>query len=444
MTSSAANVTLQISALQHQLDALMQQLTALKGTRNVAEASAMKHFVPASSTNCYGVQPCLHSTAASRIDAGCAEAVWAGTLGKGHWVRENASDGSSYLRPLPPSTKRMPPWSFHPFIGKQCDLTNVWKLSELNTERVRDAEEAHWHQRLRGIKDAMWLSIGSSIDHQALKETCSAFGMDRSVLDASAEQSRLPSYLQHEQGNPWPSVLLISWCWIASLNLTIAHVSSQGIATTALQRNESLQPIRFGEIGAQLARLGVHGGTPTFLSFGGIEWDFKHWRCLFPRNDDDWREPVRMLQMQAAAARAAWPSLRAIFVRTMFKPTSGIFDCECCAHERDFEHYNDLLRQNARGAQQPARSSTFAPHSESQQGNGVWLQPAESSSSTSPCERIHTLDLQRMMLCNETVGTCSSQTGWTVDGLHPSKPVLLGFISLALQIIADWGALCRG
>lgn len=54
------------------------------------------------------------------------------------------------------------------------------------------------------------------------------------------------------------------------------------------------------------------------------------------------------------------------------------------------------------------------------------------------------LDMQRMMLCNDSVGTCSSRTGWTEDGLHVSRPVNLQYVSLLANTAADLGERCRG
>ena len=59
------------------------------------------------------------------------------------------------------------------------------------------------------------------------------------------------------------------------------------------------------------------------------------------------------------------------------------------------------------------------------------------------CAGIHVLDMQRMMLCNNSVGSCSSRTGWSVDGLHPSRAVNLQYVSLAVNTAADLGERCR-
>ena len=465
-----------------------------------AEPSARStRFVPVPSTDCYGVLPCVHSTPTSRISAGCTEAVWEGTFGSvANGTTLAASGGgvaSRYVsdrRPLPPPPDRIPPEAFQPAIGAQCDLVDIWTLSKLHKGHVKDAVEAAWHKRLRGVKNGLWLSVGSSIDHAALKEACAAFGQEKSVLDADAEPSKLPWEMQHEKGNPWPSVLLVSWCYVRSLNLTLAHVVAQGIATTALQTNASLQRLRFAEIGAQLQRIPSspfgatrhepsHGGSyahsgshahassiprsPTFVSFGGIEWDFRNWHCDYPRPTCafEWREPISTLEMQAAAVRRAWPTVRAVFVRTVFKPTTGGFGCDCCAREAAFLHYNELLRRNARGpirggldvstpdeardVEALLRGSDGGRDDGRDGASGAAVlrtldEPGGRSTQDEPCNRIHVLDLQRMMLCNESVGSCSSHTGWTVDGIHPSRPVVLGYVALALQVMADWGSAC--
>ena len=404
-------------------------------------------FVPLSAANCHGVKPCLHTSADERVRAGCLHTVWDGHFG----AREATAsvtevaliDGRnvSYQRPLPPrlTQARLDPKTrtsnayvpFHPSVGDDaCDLSSVWSVSRLHPGYVTDATEAHWYQRLRGVRDALWLSLGSSVDHYAMKETCAGFGAARATMQAD------PSLAY-----PFPAVLMVDTCRIASLNLTLASISAHGMATEETQRNVSLQPLRFAEIEAQLAKAGWHGG-PTFLSFGGMEWDFKTWRCAYPQTAAEWREPLRVLRMQTAAARTAWrASLRGVFVRTMFAPTYGTFGCACCAKEAQFWHYNDLLRGGVRAAlhNQMLEVNAVGARSDGDQPGGSG---SRSAAAAGTCERIHVLDLQRMMLCNNSVGSCSSRTGWSNDGLHPTRLVLLGYVSLSLQLMADVGSVC--
>ena len=41
-------------------------------------------------------------------------------------------------------------------------------------------------------------------------------------------------------------------------------------------------------------------------------------------------------------------------------------------------------------------------------------------------------------------GTCSSRSGWTGDGLHPTRAVLLQYMSVAMNLAADLGEHCNG
>lgn len=128
--------------------------------------------MPLAATNCFGVKPCMHSTATERINAGCLDAVWEGTYGDKPTRYKLETIGPphnlSYYKPIAPSYTE----KFHPAIGEQCDLTDFWAPNRGG--HVTDATEAHWHQRLRGVKNSLLLSIGSSIDHGAMKEVRAA------------------------------------------------------------------------------------------------------------------------------------------------------------------------------------------------------------------------------------------------------------------------------
>ena len=269
-----------IERLQAEILALREQLasrSAAEGDQvaadiNQAVKAESSGFVPVAATNCYGVKPCLHSTASDRIAAGCLEAIWEGHYGSDparyeqEWNMEhmpgNKTVNRTFLRPLAPR----PSETFRPSIGDQCDLTDAWSV--LANAHVTDATEAHWNQRLRGVKHSVWLSVGSSIDHDAMKETCGMFAAPRLAIEA-------PPSIAYPLVDERPT-LLVDWCYIARLNLTFAFVAANGLSTTWLQRNASLQQDRFREIGKQLqeTRPPWRGG-PIFLLFGGMEWDFK-------------------------------------------------------------------------------------------------------------------------------------------------------------------------
>ena len=428
-----------IQRLQAEILALREQLatkSAAEGDQVAADIrQAVKAessgFVPVEATNCYGVKPCLHSTASDRIAAGCLEAIWEGTYGSDptryqqEWFTEhlpgNKTANRTYFRPLAPRSSE----TFRPSIGDQCDLTDAWSVQ--SSSHVTDATEAHWNQRLRGVKHSVWLSVGSSIDHDAMKDTCGAFGAPRVTTEA-APSVAYPIIAER------PTLLLDS-CYVARLNLTFAFVASNGLSTTWLSRNASLQQDRFREIGKQLQQTTPPWrGGPIFLLFGGMEWDFKNWRCAYPKSRAEWRLPLSLLHMQAHHARLVWPtSLRAVFSRTMFTPTYGQFGCPCCANESHFHHYNHLLRQAASPDVSAAYFRSAVDQSED-------LSFAAGRAAT--CTPMHVLDMQRMMLCNNTVGSCSGRSGWSVDGLHPVRHVLLQYMSLAMNLAADLGEYC--
>ena len=396
-------------------------------------AMTSSQFTPVPSTNCFGVKPCLHSTAADRLAAGCLDAVWDGTYGSGTKYKHVTLGNLSFEQPVAPTELER----FHPRVGDVCDLSDIWQVSNLHRGHVKDAVEAHWHMRLRGLRDALWLSIGSSIDHGWIKVMCEGFGAPRTTSDPQPPTKAYPA----------PG-LLIDYCHVQQLNLTFAHTNGGGIATTQTQSNEALQPERFAEIDSAVRKhvfkdaTGLTRAQPTFLSFGGMEWDFKNWRCQYPKTQAEWRAPVATLKMQVEHARRQWPTIRVVFSRTMFQPTYGTFGCACCAVEAHFWHYNHLLRN--RELNWPGGAGTGnAARREGSGGVRSAAQGAGGSSNDGVCAGIHVLDMQRMMLCNNSVGSCSSRTGWSVDGLHPSRAVLLQYVSLTMNTAADLGEHCR-
>lgn len=268
-----------IAALEAEVAALKKRVRdaddelAIVDVRASAEAATHSRFVPVAATDCYGVKPCLHSTPADRIAAGCLHGIWEGTYGTSgtHYKHEiistrNGTLNITYDRPIAPIE-----WQrYKPAMGEQCDLADVWALSRFNAGRhVTDATEKHWHQRLKGLRHSLWLFLGSSIDHGGMKVACDGFGAPRT-------QTVEGNFGMPSLAYPPPSGLTVSYCHILQLNLTLAYVGGHGICTTAVHYNASLQPLRFREIAAQL-RLMNPGwyGSPSIITFGGIEWDFK-------------------------------------------------------------------------------------------------------------------------------------------------------------------------
>ena len=137
------------------------------------------------------------------------------------------------MRPVAPpfSVRRWPDGKaqFYPAIGDQCDLADVWALSKLHPDRVKQAVEAHWNMRLRGVKNSLWLFLGSSIDLDGLKQTCLAFGETYITLESP------PTKI-------FPRPGLISYhCRVPPLNLTLVAVALNAMTSAKTQQEESLQ-----------------------------------------------------------------------------------------------------------------------------------------------------------------------------------------------------------
>ena len=160
-----ARLESEISSLRAQLDSRPLDSAAL------AKESMAAQFTPTAATNCYGAKPCLHTSANERLAAGCLEAVWEGQYGKPRKRRRRktksgVSGNRSFQQPIAPPRELEP---FFPRVGDMCDLADLWAVSPLHRGHIKDAVEAHWHTRLRGLRNALWLSIGSSIDHSWIK-----------------------------------------------------------------------------------------------------------------------------------------------------------------------------------------------------------------------------------------------------------------------------------
>jgi len=170
----------QVARLNAEIAALRAQLASRSAVTEVDQiaadirtaVAAESKFVPLAATNCFGVKPCMHSTAADRVGAGCHDAVWEGHFGERptQYTLEvlGPPHNISYHKPVAPKVGE----KFHPDVGDVCDLTDVWVVNRGG--HVTDQTEAHWNQRLRGVKNSLWLNIGSSIDHGAMKEVRTA------------------------------------------------------------------------------------------------------------------------------------------------------------------------------------------------------------------------------------------------------------------------------
>ena len=176
-------------------------------------SSSSKYVPHVSPSNCYGTKPCLHTSASERLAMGCLESIWEGTFG-GHvtYIHEKIPNTNiEYDRTVAPIHT-----SIERFVPKaggvdKCDLSDVFQLSKYNPDKhVKDAVEQHFHRRLKGLKNSVWLLSGSSIDHDFLKESCLAYGMQRTTLG--------PYF---GTAFPAPQGMMVDFCWLQPLNLTL-------------------------------------------------------------------------------------------------------------------------------------------------------------------------------------------------------------------------------
>ena len=121
------------------------------------------------------------------------------------------SGNRSFQQPIAP---REPDSRLFPRVGDMCDLADLWAVSPLHRGHTKDAVEAHWHTRLRRLRNALWLSIGSSIDHNWIKVLCEGFGATHMTSDAAPPSETYPR----------PG-LLVNYCHVKQLNLTLAHTA---------------------------------------------------------------------------------------------------------------------------------------------------------------------------------------------------------------------------
>ena len=126
-----------INRLEAEIVALRQKLESRPmDTQELAkEAMTSSQFTPVPSTNCFGVKPCLHSTAADRLAAGCLDAVWDGTYGSGTKYKHVTLGNLSFEQPVAPTELER----FHPRVGDVCDLSDIWQVSNLHRGHVKDA-----------------------------------------------------------------------------------------------------------------------------------------------------------------------------------------------------------------------------------------------------------------------------------------------------------------
>lgn len=335
-------------------------------------------FKPLADEPCFGQKPCLHTTASERIESGCANSVW-----KGAWQNEQVA---SHQKTVVMGKKTMATHlgvsnRFEPASSLECDIADLLLLSpSAEVEKsLTDAKLRHLLTRLQGLRNKLWLTVGTSVDHRVTHH-CPLIAGTRPRDIRSGDD------------------VMMEFCVLERLNFTIMYTFRDGFSTTVSSRNATLQQARFSLLKQCLQANGWPHG-PDFLTLAGVEWDFKHW--FDAKADPDFEAVFPAIHMQSDIARRQWPSLSGLFLRTQYSSNKYLFD------QVQVECYNQILHHF-----QDTTKKYF------------------------PCGSIFVADMALLMRHNG-----SAHSGWT-DGLHPAAWVTLQYISMSANVLSDLGELC--
>jgi len=416
-----------VVTLEQQVAELRARLARLEGAAvSAAEPTPVpqqltRHaarFKPLEPETCRNVKPCLRSTARERLKANCTAAMWSGS-----WRidPQKPSDARGLSQPKG--------WKHQHFTtaAADCEEADPFVLAPTHDRHVTVATSQFTTSRLAGLRGALWLMMGTSIDHGIVHEVCVRFGREVLVADAAPT-------LTH----PRPG-LHFTWCRLPSpLNLTMVEMSARGLATLAHQRDAARWQQAAAEVQALLGTIGWSAG-PTFLSLAGVEWDLKNMATqkALPSSAAEWDDIRSSLRMQAAAARRVWPRLKAIALRTQFKTTYKFSAGWVHQDVKLYEMYSDLMRGLAR----ESFAQRFVRSPAASRPGGRW------------CGMVSILDMDGFMNCSwdgeryqdgcSYLGQAKRDASWTRDGLHPMPWVYHQYWRVAANALADVGEACE-
>ena len=176
----------------------------------ISSGQASARFKPVEPAACLNVKPCLRSGAVERIGAECLTSVWSG-----RWSVDPLVAGKTL--------RDKQGWLAQHFVpaAAQCEVADPFLLSPTWPHHVTVAQSQFINSRLKGVRGAVWLMIGTSIDHGIVYEVCVRFGRD-GIHSTEAAPTRL---------YPRPG-LRFNWCRLPlPFNLTLVEASVQGLST---------------------------------------------------------------------------------------------------------------------------------------------------------------------------------------------------------------------
>ena len=220
-------------------DSLRLETTLVSDLERVAERAAKElgqdaapvDEVEEALTDCRGLLPCLHSTAAERTGRGCTgDALWSG-----EWARElrggrlskrikgfevnprRLSKRRSAAHPKAKSEDVLLNQQFAP--STDCDIGSFSHLSHerrIRGPHVSVAREEHTLRRLSRLRGRVWLLLGTSIEENELSLVCKAF-----------EQQMHLETVRGSQGNGRGSEGSLFWCTVPLLDFNARTTNTQ-------------------------------------------------------------------------------------------------------------------------------------------------------------------------------------------------------------------------
>ena len=363
-----------------------KKVSVASNTTATAHRRAAAHkYTPIADAPCYGQKPCLHTSAPQRIASGCMTSIWQGTwLDATEAQRLKAVQGLGKSYPM---NKLGLSNRFRPRTEEECDVADVLQLSaSADIEKsLTDAKERHLLQRLKGVRNRVWLTFGTSVDHRMTRMCPLLAGTPKTTVMDDLDSSRV-----------------FNFCVLPALNLTIIYTFQDGLCSTMQSRNASLQRAKMAGLHSLMAAKGWPQG-PDFVTLAGVEWDFKHWADSHARPDFD--AAPAALALQTASVRYQWPMVKGIFLRNHYQADRYTFS------NQQIVRYNAVL-------------SGFAASKKHDMGKHL------------PCGQLFYADMASLMRHNGT-----KKSGWT-DGMHPAAWVTFAYLSLSVNALADLGEAC--
>jgi hypothetical protein len=153
---------MRIAELEQQvltLSTRLEDFDPSSGSNRRGAPAVRSKFRPVEPAACLRVSPCLRSSATERIGEDCLTRTWSG-----RWT----------IDPLvsPALLQSKQGWLEQHFTpaALQCEVADPFLLAPTWSHHVTVAQSQFVTSRLKGIRDAVWLMVGTSIDHGIVYE----------------------------------------------------------------------------------------------------------------------------------------------------------------------------------------------------------------------------------------------------------------------------------